>query len=165
MLLSILTAFLLTPAPAPAFAVVPSDAPSPGIVARSLTDSRFPLPRFPFRRRAKRAAEPTPMALVDRRLRLLVVEQETWYAQQARYGRDVAKLSRPSAPGDSAMQAVQIEVIHADTRGWTAIASHPSAPGRNCVVYVGFRERLPWIPRTRAEAFEARDEGRPTCDR
>ena len=163
MLFSLLTAFLLTPAPA--FAVLPSDLPTPGITARAFNGPRFPLPKFPFRRRAKRASEPTPLALVDRRLRLLVVEQEAWYAAQARYGRDVGKLARPAVGPDSVLQAVQVEVIHADSRGWTAMASHPSAPGRTCVVYVGHRERLPWIPRTRADAAEVKDEGRPACDR
>jgi hypothetical protein len=141
------------------------------------TDAGLPgLPRLrlPWRGKAKAKAGPTakapkvdrePMAVTDRRLRLLVSQQEAFYADSNRYGRDVSRLARGRATADTTLDAVQVQVLYASRRGWTAIATHPGAPGRSCVVFVGHRERLPLIPRTRADAHEAVDEGRPACDR
>jgi hypothetical protein len=44
------------------------------------------------------------------------------------------------------------------------MASHPSAPGKSCVVFVGLREKLPILPRTHESAQEALLEGVPACD-
>ena len=106
-----------------------------------------------------------PMAVVDRRLRLLVTQQERWYSEHARYGTSVASIARKDNVYNASMDKVDVQVLYASSRGWTAIAAHPDAPGRTCVVFVGFRERLPLIPRTRADAKDAVDEGRPMCDK
>ena len=105
------------------------------------------------------------MSLVDRRLRLLVSQQEAWYADHARYGGNVSGVARKDVVNDAGMDKVDVQVLYASTRGWTAVAAHPDAPGKTCVVFVGHRERIPLIPRTRADANVAADEGRPVCDK
>jgi hypothetical protein len=126
---------------------------------------RFPMPHFRIPGRAKRNAADAPMALVDRRLRLLVSQQEAWYSDKSRYGLEVPRVARMDAVKDSSLNAVQVQMIYATSKGWTAIASHPAAPGKSCVVFVGRREAIPLIPRTRLDAAVAEDEGRPACDR
>lgn len=124
-----------------------------------------PLPKLRLPRRENATTSNAPMVVVDRRLRLLVAQQEAWYLANARYGTDVARVARGNSATEASLDLVQIQVLYAGKRGWTAIASHPDAPGRSCVVYVGHREALPLIPRTRADANVANDEGRPACDR
>ena len=126
---------------------------------------RFPKPKFRIPGRAKRNAAAVAMTQVDRRLRLLVSQEEAWYAQHSRYGREVPRVARLDAVADSSLNAVQVQVLYASTKGWMAMASHPDAPGKSCVVFVGVRERLPLIPRTRADATVAENEGRPACDK
>ena len=159
-LLSLLSAALLAHA-TPAVPTPVSAATAPTAVA---TFPGFPFPKLRLPKRARRNASGDAMSLVDRRLRLLVSQQEASYADHGRYTKDVGQVSAKRAPADSALDAVSVQIVHADRRGWTAMASHPGAPGRSCVVFVGFREALPYIPRTRLEANEARDEGRPACD-
>ncbi|HYW31956.1 MAG TPA: hypothetical protein VE869_10655 [Gemmatimonas sp.] len=127
------------------------------------------MPRFRMPGRFKKNPADAPLALIDRRLRQFVGQQESWFVGHQRYSVDVPNVtrSRPGtlSPADSALENVQVQVIYAHARGWTAVASHPGAPGKSCVVFVGFRETLPFIPRTRADAAEAVDEGRPVCDK
>jgi hypothetical protein len=135
-----------------------STAPSNGkSKAAPTAKSNTPKPR-------KRSAN-EPMSLVDRRLRLLVSQQEAWYADHARYGGNVSGVARKDVVNDAGMDKVDVQVLYASTRGWTAVAAHPDAPGKTCVVFVGHRERIPLIPRTRADANVAADEGRPVCDK
>lgn len=105
-----------------------------------------------------------PMALVDRRLRLFVAQQEAWYAEHARYGSNVSGVARKDVVNDAGMDKVDVQVLYASTKSWTAVATHPDAPGKSCVVFVGNREGIPLVPRTRADANVATDEGRPVCD-
>mgnify|MGYP007080227165 CR=1 FL=1 len=97
------------------------------------------------------------------RLRDLVVQQETWYAQNKSYGRNVTRIAG-LAPGDTTTHHVQVQILFANAKGWSAIASHPDAPGRSCVAFVGGPESVPMVPRTRAEANVATMEGIPACD-
>ena len=125
----------------------------------------FPFPGFHipnFIKNRKRGIE-VEVNEMKTRLRDLVVQQESWYAAHNAYGRNVA-LVAAVAPGDSSARDVQIQILFANSRGWSAIASHPNAPGRSCVAYVGLPEALPIIPRTRLEANEALLEGIPACD-
>lgn len=158
---ALFSSLTLTPAPRPTTSVTVRGVAmeEDGVLPRV----RIPRVRFP--RRHSPAVSSEPMAVIDRRLRLLVSQQERFYAQQSRYGKDVAQVAQRDVSKDRAMDAVQVQVLYADRRGWTAIASHPGAAGKTCVVYVGYREALPLIPRTRADAAEARDEGRPACDK
>ena len=166
----------------PLFSALLLSAPSPTLPAHDATPAiapatvshgasatigfpRFPRPRFRIPGRSKRNAADAPMALVDRRLRLLVTQQEVWFSEKARYDREVPRVARLDAVQDTLLNAVQVQVIYATTKGWTAIASHPGAPGKSCVVFVGRRESIPIIPRTRLDAAVAEDEGRPACDR
>lgn len=154
----------------PTHDVAPAVAPLAlsGSAASTVGFPKFPrisMPRFRIPGRAKRNAADAPMALVDRRLRLLVTQQEVWFSEKARYDREVPRVARLDAVKDSSLNAVQVQVIYATTKGWTAIASHPAAPGKSCVVFVGRRESIPIIPRTRLDAAVAENEGRPACDR
>ncbi len=106
----------------------------------------------------------SPVKLIEQRLKDLVGQQESWYVKEARYGRDAYKIGM-NRPGDSvAFAEVQVEILFASKRGWTAIGAHPAAPGKTCVVFVGFRDKLPVLPRTHESAKEAMLEGRPECD-
>lgn len=166
-ILSALVPALLIGAPAHAAAHMHGSitgAPA-SIVTGAIGFPHIPMPKFRIPRRSKRDAANAPLALIDRRLRLLVSQEERWYATNARYGADVAQVARPELASDSLLGQVQVQVLYATKRGWTAIAAHPAAPGKTCVVFVGYRDQLPLVPRTRAEALEATDEGRPVCDR
>jgi hypothetical protein len=112
----------------------------------------------------KPVPRPAPMALVERRLRDLVMQQESWFVKQGRYGWNAYRAGLERKGDSTAFSEVHVEILYAGKIGWTALASHPSAPGKTCVVYVGFRERLPVLPRTRESAREALLEGMPACD-
>ncbi|MES2525401.1 MAG: hypothetical protein V4617_22110 [Gemmatimonadota bacterium] len=162
----LLSALVLEPA---AVTSAPAAAAVVTATAGGIGFPKIPMPRFRIPGRSKKDKADAPMALVDRRLRLLVSQEESFFVGHSRYGADVAKVakSRPAtvSAADRALENVQVQVIYAHSKGWTAVATHPSAPGKSCVVYVGFRETLPIIPRTRADAAEAVDEGRPVCDK
>lgn len=125
---------------------------------------RFPRIRIPGRSGKKKDGA-SPVEAMDRRLRRLVSQEEAWYVDNSRYGNNVTKVAARDKKPEPALDVVQVQVLYASKRGWTAVASHPDAPGKSCVVYVGYRETLPLIPRTRADANEAVHEGRPVCDR
>ena len=119
------------------------------------------LPKF-HRLNRKRGAE-QEIAQMKTRLRDLVVQQESWYAQNKSYGRNVTRIAG-LVPGDSSTSHVQVQILFANSKGWSAIASHPDAPGRSCVAFVGSPDAVPVVPRTRAEANVATMEGIPACD-
>lgn len=160
----LLTAVLLSVPVSAAQGSAPATSDAPVTVPAETGFPRFPMPRFRMPGRSKRSVVNAPLALVDRRLRLLVTQQERWFSENARYGSDVPRVARLDAVSDTSLHGVQVQVLYASSKGWTAIASHPEAPGKSCVVFVGQRERLPFIPRTRADAAVADDEGRPACD-
>jgi len=105
-----------------------------------------------------------PMSLVDRRLRDLVVQQETWFAKEGRYGRNAYRAGQLREGDSTAYEQVEVEILYAGTVGWTALGAHPSARGKSCVIFVGARDRLPMIPRTHKEGRTADFEGIPACD-
>ena len=105
-----------------------------------------------------------PMALVERRLRDLVMQQESWFVKEAHYSNNAYRAGLERKGDSTAFADVQVEVLYAGRRGWTAVGYHPKAPGKTCVIYVGFRERLPILPRTHESAREATLEGMPACD-
>lgn len=119
------------------------------------------LPKF-LRGGRKRGVE-QEIAQMNTRLRDLVVQQESWLAQNKVYGRNAARVAAV-APGDSLTNHVQVQILFANSKGWSAIASHPDAPGRSCVAFVGGPEAVPMVPRTRAEANVATMAGIPACD-
>jgi len=144
----------------------PSHAPLHATPAVVTSAASLPLPRLPRLRIPGRSKGPSssPVDAMDRRLRRFVAQEEAWFVKHARYGNNVSKIAASDASRDAALDLVQVQVLYASKRGWTAIASHPDAPGKSCVVYVGYRETLPLIPRTRTDAKDAMDEGRPSCD-
>jgi hypothetical protein len=121
------------------------------------------LPRFPkFNRKHGNQIE---MAQIKQRLRNLVVLEEQFYSDNGVYGRDVNRMNSKSAGDSASSNHVQVQILWAGKRGWSAIASHPDAPGKSCTIYVGDREKFPILPRTRAEGIEASMEGIPACDK
>lgn len=148
----------VTPTPHVNATVTASDFPFP-----SLSFPHIPMPKFRLPRFSKRNASAEALEIVARRLKTLVSEEEAWYAKYDSYGKQPARLA--GADSASEYAHVQIQVLYAGKKGWTAIASHPDAPGMNCVIFVGNRSSLPMIPRTRADANEATAEAQPVCDR
>lgn len=135
----------------------------PAAVANS-TSFGLPRLRLPkFLRGGRKHGVEQELAQMKTRLRELVVQQESWRAQNKTYGRNAARIAG-LAPGDSAASHVQVQILFANSKGWSAIASHPNAPGRSCVAFVGGPESVPMVPRTRAEANVATMEGIPSCD-
>jgi hypothetical protein len=119
------------------------------------------LPKF-LKIKTKRGAE-VEVNEMKARLRELVVQEESFYAQNKSYTRNVNRVSALTK-ADSSTGSVQIEILFANSKAWTAVASHPNAPGRTCVAYVGNPEAIPMIPRTRHEGNSASMEGIPACD-
>ena len=138
-------------------------AERPATVTR-LTSAGLPglhIPKFlKIKRKHGVEAEITAM---KSRLRDLVVQQETYYAQNKSYARNVNRVTGVTL-GDSTANGVQIQILFANSKAWTATASHSNAPGRSCVAYVGQPELIPLIPRTRLEGNSATMEGLPVCD-
>jgi len=95
------------------------------------------------------------------RLKAMVRDQEAWYSDHRRYSKDVNAVQSAATRADASFEGVQLQVLFADRRGWTAMASHPDAPGKSCVIFVGYRTL---VPRTRGSALEATTEGLPVCD-
>ena len=117
------------------------------------------LPHFPKRKHEYEGQ----VALMKLRLHNLVTQQEQWYSEHNSYSKDGYKLS--TLGGDStAASVVQLQIVFAGKKGWSATASHPDAPGKSCVMFVGANESLPLIPRTRADGIEATNEAVAVCD-
>lgn len=131
----------------------------------SVSMPHIPFPKFRIPKFGKREAGLEPMDVVAMRLTDMVGDQEAFYADHASYGTHPTRRQRADSTNRAALEQVQVQVLYAGKKGWTAIASHPDAPGKNCVVYVGYRTSLPMIPRTRADATDAVVEGQPVCDR
>ena len=129
-----------------------------------VTTAAFPglhIPNF-LKIKRKRGVE-IEITAMKSRLRDLVVQQEAYYAQHKSYARNVNRVASVTL-GDSTANGVQIEILFANSKAWTATASHSNAPGRSCVAYVGQPGTIPLIPRTRLEGNSATMEGLPACD-
>ncbi|MEP6835459.1 MAG: hypothetical protein ABJB74_18885, partial [Gemmatimonas sp.] len=130
-------------------------AESPATVAH-VTAAGFPgfgLPKF-LRFKRKPGVE-VELNVMKARLRELVVQEEAFYAQNKSYTKNVNKLAPTVTLKDSVSNGVQIEILFAGSKGWSAVASHSNAPGRSCVAYVGQAESIPVMPRTRLEGNSA----------
>lgn len=125
------------------------------------------IPDLPLRKLGVRrpgAATAETMRDVSERLRALVSEEEGFYSREARYTKRIGDVRRFRQKRDTTLDAVQVEVIYATTRGWSAVGTHPAAPGKSCVIFVGDRNAFPIMTRTREKALDALREGRPVCD-
>lgn len=120
---------------------------------------KFHMPHFP-----KREHSGDPMQVTARRLESMVREQEAWYAGHSTYTTNAGALVSTAKPATAGFEKVQVQVLYAGKKGWTAMASHPDAPGKSCVIYVGYRSALPMIPRTRTDAVDAAQEAKAACD-
>lgn len=124
-----------------------------------------PMPKLRLPKLPKRNDASEPLSRTARRLKALVADEESFYSDNGRYGLDPFRVARNLTRADSTFEKVQVQILFANSKGWSAMASHPDAPGKSCVIYVGFRTSLPVIPRTRADASEAAAEGQPVCDK
>jgi hypothetical protein len=141
-------------------AVAPVAAAFPG-----LSFPKVPMPRFRLPHLPKRSGDSEALEATARRLTAMVAQQESWYSDHGQYRSNAAGLPAGAASKAPQDPNVQVQVLFANRKGWTAIASHPDAPGKSCVIYVGVRSAIPIIPRTRADAAEAAAEAKPVCDR
>lgn len=137
----------------------------PSLRFPSIRFPHIPMPRFRMPSLPKRNGDAESLALVAKRLDQMVSEQEQSYADHGRYVTHPAPVAAAAMDSAAEPDRVQVQVLYAGKKGWTAIASHPDAPGKNCVIYVGQRTSLPLVPRTRADARDATAEGQPACDR
>lgn len=94
-------------------------------------------------------------------LRLATTAQEQYFANHATYTNQVDVLrSGFTASWDA---AVRVGIVFAGPRAWSGVATHPSLPGRSCVIFVGDTSELPSLPRT-AGGRSPEEEGMPVCD-
>ncbi|MEQ1693407.1 MAG: hypothetical protein ABMA00_19095, partial [Gemmatimonas sp.] len=97
---------------------------------------RVPMPAQRLPHLPKRSGSSAAISQIERRLKAMVTDQESWYADHASYGSNANALARNTTRADSAFSKVQVQVLYAGKKGWTAMASHPDAPGKTCVIYV-----------------------------
>lgn len=103
------------------------------------------------------AAGPVTDAAFDqirRSLRVLVVAEQGFYAENGTYSEDLNRLGyRPS--GES-----NVKFLWLTRQGWAASGTHPALPGRDCVTYVGAAEAAP----TTMRFTRSGREGVVVCD-
>jgi hypothetical protein len=94
-------------------------------------------------------------------LRLLTTAQEQHFARHSTYSNrlDELRATFRAAWDDT----VDVRILHAGARAWSGVATHPSLPGRSCVIFVGPIAELPSVPRT-AGGRAPSEEGVPVCD-
>jgi hypothetical protein len=148
-----------------------SDATPPSVMATAttwiphITMPAIHMPKVRLPRLPKRGGVTEAVELTERRLKALVGDQEAWYADHGRYGSNAYTVAGNKTRVDSTFSRVSILVLYAGKRGWTAMATHPDAPGKSCVIYVGYQNTLPMALRTRANALQPEKEGQAVCDR
>lgn len=98
---------------------------------------------------------PTVLMRVD--LRNLVRSQDAYFATQGIY----ARRTEPLALQFLWHRGVEIRILHADTRSWSAEAVHDGAPGKSCVIWFG---APPERPRTDRQGRQPARSGVPVCD-
>jgi hypothetical protein len=107
--------------------------------------------------RREKTAEPEALTAFDqirRSLRLLVAAEQGFYAENGTYSGDLNRLAfRPS--GES-----QVKFLWVTRQGWAASGTHPAAPGRDCVVFVGVANAAP----TTLRFTRSGREGVVVCD-
>jgi len=118
--------------------------PAPASVSRTLTGS--------------------PDALLNTRLRNLVIAQERFWADHGTYTTDVSQLGMfgpKLPPADS----VWVQVLFAGGRSWSGRALYFGKLRKSCVVYVGALSDLPSPPVSEVDSVRANTEGLPACDK
>jgi hypothetical protein len=90
-------------------------------------------------------------------LRNVVISQEMFYAESARYADDLSKLR-----GLSVSSGTTIRIVSATSAGWAATAESPMLVGGSCVIRIGaVPDSLQ--PKTKIQHRDGR-EGEPRCD-
>jgi hypothetical protein len=87
-------------------------------------------------------------------LRRLVTAEETFFAENGTYTDDLSHLGLQPDPNTT------IQFLRISRDGWAARGTHSSLPGRDCVIFVGRRQRPP----TTVKYGRRAREGVPTCD-
>ena len=101
------------------------------------------------------AVDPIVQMRVD--LRKLALAQTAYFGTQGTYSRRVETL--PLQFGWQ--RGVSVSLIQADTRSWTARATHQARPGKSCVIWYGKPTRR---PSTATERKIPPGSGVPACD-
>jgi hypothetical protein len=91
---------------------------------------------------------------IRRSLRVLVAAEQGFYAENGTYSGDLDRLAF-RASGES-----QVKFLWVTRRGWAASGTHPAAPGRDCVVFVGVANAAP----TTLRFTRSGREGVVVCD-
>ena len=116
-----------------------------------------PIPLPPLPRTAPDSVPRTPqqiLAAMHSDLRALTAAQEKRVHDIGGYAVALADLNLHLSPG------VRVDLLTATTEGWSALATHPWLPGRNCVVFAGVP---PSTVRTVHDGRRGR-EGEVVCD-
>jgi hypothetical protein len=100
----------------------------------------------------------TPASVLKSALRSVTAAQERYRAAHGVYAPSVDRLDVRSEYG------IRVQILLAGAGGWQARATHPTQPGRSCVVFVGSLGDVE-APRTDADHEMAGEEGIPLCDR
>jgi hypothetical protein len=95
------------------------------------------------------------------RLRELTVAEEQKYNETNTYTTDLSTLMLQKRTGD----VVVLRVTFAGPAGWSAEATHPTLPGKSCVVYAGPANLLPKVPETMADHTQPLGERDLVCDK
>ena len=98
---------------------------------------------------------PTVQMRVD--LRKLGEAQAAYFGTQGLYSRDVERLQLQFAW----QRGVEVKLLHADQRSWSARATHTARPGSSCVVWYGAPATR---PATQAQRKVPERPGVPVCD-
>jgi hypothetical protein len=95
------------------------------------------------------------------RLRELGMAEEQYYNQSNAYTTDLSKLMLRQRTGD----VVVLKVTFAGPTGWSAEATHPALPGKNCVTYAGAATTFPQPSQTMADHTRPLGERDLVCDK
>jgi hypothetical protein len=110
--------------------------------------------RGPHREVASAEQERVFFDQIRRGLRRLVVAEEGFFAENGAYTGDLERLGY-SGEGETAVRFLWVS-----RDGWAASGTHPSVPGKDCVIFVG---RSHGAPTTLKYVRQGR-EGAPVCD-
>ena len=101
------------------------------------------------------SADAALRAQIKSDLRNLVTAQEAYYAGHSAYAPAMDGLSFRASNGD------QVSLTVTQNNSWAAVATHPSRPGKSCVVYVNVAAK--YQPKTMQSKLTGGD-GQPVCD-
>lgn len=130
------------------------DEPAPPSVAARASDTTTPPPPADTTS-ALDAVSPAVQMKVD--LRKMIQAQEAYHGTMGTYTRNIETLPLQFAWQDQ----VEVTVVNADARSWSARATHTRHPGKSCVIWVGPVQQRPATERQRRSPQRS---GTPACD-